>query len=133
MPRSNPIVVLMFAARFASLVESGKKTTTIRPRRKRPIEVTDTLSLRRWSDGAYRSKQVVLGVGTCVHVDRIVIDIEGSRPSMVVNGAKISSQQMREVAIRDGFADALEMVTWFRETHGVLPFEGDLIEWQLRK
>lgn len=133
MPRFNPMVVLMFAARFAPLVESGRKTTTIRPRRKRPIEVTDSLSLRRWSDGAYRSKQIVLGVGTCVHVDHIVIDIVRSRPAIIVNRVKFSSEQMREVAIRDGFSDALEMVTWFRETHGLLPFQGDLIEWQLRK
>lgn len=56
--------VLMFKEQFAEAVKSGTKLQTIRPPRKRPINVNDVLSLRKWTGRPYASKQQCLAIPT---------------------------------------------------------------------
>lgn len=105
--------VLMFQPQFHDAVGSGQKMQTIRPPRKRPVKVGDTLSLRAWIGAPYRSQQRELRVATCTAVDRITIDAQFSDDAE---------------ARRDGFSDAAEMRDWFARVHG-LPFTGDRIAW----
>jgi hypothetical protein len=119
--------VRLFQPRFASLVESGAKTTTIRPTPKRPIRVGDVLDLRTWTGQPYRSKQRKLREAVCTAVRSIEMDCIGgltwlSHVSNYVEAAE-------KVARREGFADRRDMIRWFKETHG-FPFKGVLIEWQ---
>lgn len=107
--------VLMFKEQFAEAVKSGTKLQTIRPPRKRPINVNDVLSLRKWTGRPYASKQQCLAVGACVGVERVQLT-----PKTITD----------ELAVADGFANRDEMIAWFEQTHG-LPFEGVLIRWEL--
>ena len=86
--------ILMFQPRFHDAVAAGEKTQTIRPPRKRPIRVGDSLSLRAWTGAAYRSPQCELRRATCVAASRVVI------------GADFADDGE---ARRDGFGDAAEM------------------------
>lgn len=54
------MTVLLFEPRFWESVATGHKVHSIRPKRKRPINVGDALSLRGWEGKPYRSKQRVL-------------------------------------------------------------------------
>lgn len=111
--------VIMFQPRFAPLVASGVKPYTIRKPRKNPIKVGDKLSLRTWTGKPYRSKQKILRDTVCVNVEPFKMDTHF-----------IWQLGSDDLAKRDGFADAGDMVRWFKDTHG-LPFEGVLIEWKV--
>jgi hypothetical protein len=124
--------VIMFQPRFAPLVASGAKPHTIRKQRKNPIKVGDKLSLRTWLGKPYRSKQKVLREGFCICTRGIEITNLGF--SVSVYGRDkwliLDIESCDKLAKKDGFANAGEMIQWFRDTHG-LPFEGVLIEWSL--
>jgi len=114
--------------RFAALVESGAKRQTIRPPRKRPIKVGDTLDLRKWSGRAYASKQVKLRTAVCEGVITATVDETGVT---LVNGdSKLRLEGVNGLwfAQQDGFHTFADMKDWFESTHG-LPFTGDLIRW----
>lgn len=120
--------VYLFQYRFAPLVESGTKRTTIRPRRKHPTKVGDVLSLRAWTGKPYRSKQRILRSGErCkeVHWFRIYGD---SVIAMELDGRMLEIWETDALAKADGFSCAQDMMTWFRNEHGV-PFQGELIKW----
>jgi hypothetical protein len=118
----------MFQKRFAELVYLGKKLQTIRPLRKRPIRVGDYLSLRRWVDKPYRSKQIVLAEATCSRVAAIEIDETFQEIMFIVDGKRLDQEQWARLARDDGFACTTDMLDWFRDVHG-LPFRGVLISW----
>lgn len=107
--------VLMFKDRFASLVESGEKTRTIRKHAR--CKPGDTLSLRQWTGRPYRSKQRVLRTAICRNVV----------PVLIVPGT--SGAAFEDLAKADGFSSFAEMKRWFAEVHG-LPFEGEMIVWE---
>lgn len=119
--------VIMFQDRFAELVLSGAKRQTVRRVRKRPIKPGDSLSLRKWSGAAYRTKQIPLKEAVCVSVNNVRIDkgkiqvlCSSENPSRIVD--------LDSFAKADGFESWEDMVNWFDKTHG-LPFEGILIRW----
>lgn len=111
--------VIIFQDRFADGVESGAKPHTIRKLRKHPIKAGDHLSLRKWLGKPYQSKQKILRESECLRVTPFEID-----ESFPFSGAG------NELAVKDGFTNARDMVKWFKDTHG-LPFEGVLIEWKI--
>lgn len=121
--------VLMFQHRFAPKVEDGSKPHTIRPNRKRPIKVGDHLSLRKWEDKPYRSKQIVLRESECISARPILIT---SNFVEVDNGFEFfhwgTEETLNKLAVHDGFNNWEEMKEWFINTHN-LPFRGVLIEW----
>ncbi len=120
------MTVVMFQARFAPLVVDGTKTQTIRPERKRPIKAGDLLSLRRWTDKAYRSPQIELARARCIIVDRVEVGML----TIFVGGILLRRRERDAFARADGFSSGMELSDWFENTHG-LPFAGVLIRWEL--
>jgi len=115
--------VVGFSRQFAELVESGQKRQTIRTVRKRAIQVGDELRLYA---GLRQKGARLLGVGRVTEVHPIMI-----AEQYVTNWDTYLStggSHGDAFAELDGFGSALEMVDWFRRTHG-LPFVGVVIRW----
>lgn len=120
----------MFQHRFADRVADGTKLQTIRPPRKRPIVAGDKLSLRKWSDKAYRSPQIVLREATCISCEFVVIgDHISLGNSIVMRNEYLTAIELERFAKADGFDSFAEMFDWFSKTHG-MPFAGVLIQWE---
>lgn len=115
--------VRMFQPRFAPLVESGKKTQTIRAIPKRMPKVGDLLDARKWTGTPYRSPQQKLFVEPkpLTQVAEVIIWPHTAE----VDGVKVD---LDAFARADGFDDFSDMVGWFAEAHE-LPFEGVLFSW----
>lgn len=122
------MAVIMFQQRFADLVQSGKKNQTIRPIGKRKIEAGMKLSLRKWSDKAYRSKQIILKETVCTKVSSITINESFKEFTFIVDGVRLNQEQWSKLCRADGFDCTTDLLKWFEEAHG-LPFEGRLIQW----
>lgn len=121
------MTVLMYHKRFAPPILAGTKTQTIRPDRKRPIEVGDALSHRIWEDVAYRSRQVELLANRCIgtFVIRLTIDFIQIGVGSVISTAS----GLDEFSIRDGFESWAEMRSYWvtGDHHYGFPFTGVLI------
>lgn len=122
------MAVIMFQPRFAALVLNGQKQQTIRPIGKRKIEAGMKLSLRRWEDKPYRSKQVVLKEAVCSKVSSIWISESYQEFTFIVDGVRLNQEQWSALCRADGFDCTTDLLDWFEKTHG-LPFEGRLIQW----
>jgi hypothetical protein len=134
---------LSFQAQFAELVESGKKTHTIRTRRKRPIKVGDPLYL--YQDQRSKNSRK-LGETYCSKVDLISFRLQPDRQtlSMLYGEAhtldfqrKRTQEEIKALAIADGFKDTPEFIEFFfpkkkwEKTPLILPsFSGVLIHWE---
>lgn len=115
-----------FSSEFAPLVGSGEKTQTIRKRRKRPIQVGDTLYLYT----GMRTKQCrKLGEATCTAVETIKI----YPTQQIILGKQILRFSGRwKLAKADGFTGLRDFYAFFRDHYG-LPFTGILIKWEASK
>jgi hypothetical protein len=118
--RGAKVRVITFQPHFATLVQRGAKTQTMR--KKASCEPGDTLSLRQWSGQPYRSKQVLIKEVVCKSVAAVCVD-HGS--GVKVDGKSVGEE---EFAQKDGFKNFCELLVWLDTTHG-LPFHGDLISW----
>ena len=122
--------LLGFQKQFAPLVESGEKRQTVRAYRKdgRNPKVGDRLYLYT----GLRTKQCrKLGEAIAKSVKVIGIDepmfCEDESPIEIVP-LVLLPREAHDLAIRDGFSDLDEMLSFFDKTHG-LPFKGLLIRW----
>jgi hypothetical protein len=122
----------------AGLVESGKKTMTIRAPRKAPTRAGDTLRLTGPVFAGFAKVAANPGRLLRIAVCRSVLPIElrFDRDTSEVISIDIGGQLfVRDVidveafAKLDGFANALEMGRFFRKLHGPGPFRGVLIRW----
>ena len=124
--------IRLFKPQFAVLVESGRKTQTVRPVPKRMPRPGDIIECRYWSGKPYRSKQFWCADGRITRV--VEVRIEAGRvpecPDICCAGSWLDVPEMEAFAAADGFASAAELGRWFHDQHG-LPFEGVLIEWEL--
>ena len=118
--------VRMFQPRFAADVAAGRKLHTIRQTPKILPKVGERISLRQWQGKPYRSKQIVLAESTITRVAKCII--QATWAHVETTGFVRAPGYLNVFARADGFANWLDMVEWFRTTHG-LPFEGMLIEW----
>ena len=115
---------LSFKSQFAGLVQTGKKTQSIRAPRKRPFKVGDTLYLFT----AMRTKQCrQIGEGEVTEIKQV--RIKGG--FIWVDERGLTFAEATAFAIADGFPGVSSLIHWFREQHG-LPFTGALIRWRLR-
>ena len=130
--------LLGFQKQFVESVESGEKRQAIRAYRKdgRDPKVGDRLHLYT----GLRTKQCrKLGEAVCTFSGRFALD--GRRMESIpgawidadatLNGIDLDYTEfssLSEIAKRDGFKDAVPMLEWFDNAHG-LPFEGVLIRW----
>jgi uncharacterized protein YqfB (UPF0267 family) len=117
---------LMFQPQFEPLIVSGRKPHTIRPKRKIPLKVGQTLSLRVWTGKPYRSPQREFLRAT---VEKVVPVHLSLLNDMTVDGVKLTIREQNDLAYHDGFPNADALYLWFLATHG-LPFEGELIHWK---
>lgn len=119
------MTTLMFLKRFLQPILSGHKHQTIRPPRKRPLKIGETLSLRHWEDKAYRSPQVEFAAVRCAGAFAITVDATG------VKLGGIPVEDVHAFARGDGFGNWNEMREFFESRFGYgLPFEGTLIQWE---
>lgn len=118
------MIVKMFQPRFAPLVEAGVKLQTVRPTPKRMPKVGEPISLRAWTGKPYRSKQRVLRESVVTECHPITIHSGGIK----IDGVPKYCSWVIDFAVRDGFKDFGEMLSWFICTHG-LPFTGIVIKW----
>lgn len=130
----NPIEkhthTIMFKPEFSAKILSGEKFQTIRPPRKREIKAGHTLSLRRWEDKPYRSKQLILRECKAVSCSPITILHDGLYVSDDNVGVviKLTDSDALKVARADGFDTVEELIKWFDNVHK-LPFHGEMIRW----
>jgi len=126
-----------FQKRFASKIELGEKTQTIRNRRKdrRDPQVGQTAYLYF----GMRTKSCrKLGEGKITSVETLTIKLNGYCADVYIEavgygqGFPLNYREMENLAKADGFENFDEMYMWFAKTHG-LPFYGFLIKWDKEK
>ncbi len=119
----------LFGDRFADLVESGVKTQTIRSLRRQPPKVGDRLELfRRLANGDARILHDREPVCTSVQRIRIFRNPVTNWTSVELDGERLISIHVRDLALADGFASTVDFLRYF-ERRG-LPFAGVLIKWE---
>jgi len=122
---------LNFKAQFADGVERGIKTNSIRPDRKNPIKIGDTLYLYT----GMRTKQCrKLGEGICTKIEDIMIDfiLEVGAPIILLDGHGLAETSCEVLARKDGFRNAYDFCMFFEKQYN-LPFCGKLFTWELKK
>ncbi|AHF94194.1 hypothetical protein OPIT5_08195 [Opitutaceae bacterium TAV5] len=118
--------VFMFQPRFAPLVESGEKLTTVRLTRKRKVRTGDMIDARAWLGRPYWSAQRELRMARIVQVSKIEMPAFGC---VYLGGRKLPMEEIHALARGDGFPDLLTFFGWFTRTHG-LPFTGTFYRWK---
>jgi len=108
---------------------NGEKRQTIRKLRKRPVKVGETLYLY-WH--LRRKDCELLKVTKCIETFLIEMQfyeewLDSGKPiwrvdQIMSNGtiATLMDHKVEDLAQRDGFANALEMMRWFTKKHGDL-------------
>lgn len=125
------MIAINFKAKFADAVATGKKTQTIRKTNR--FKVGDTLQLYT----GQRTKACrKLGEAVVIHVCKVIISedwIETSSSAGTIDfGAEDTQEALNAFAQKDGFKDFEEMKAFFVAQYGDLPFEGYLIQWELK-
>lgn len=115
-----------FKGQFAELVEQGVKPHTIRPRRKRPTRVGETLYLYT---GMRTRACRKLRIAACTRIRPIEIRTKKEWLTVRLDGQLLSQADIGALARRDGFECAEAFSCFFLETYGP-KFKGELIEWQ---
>ena len=122
-----------FQARFAALVESGRKQQTIRQTAK-GAKPGATAYLYTGQRTANCRK---LGEGVITEVRQIEIGRNGcGEPYANVTGPDgvarhVVHKHLDALAEADGFSSRAEMIEWFEAQYG-LPFRGYLHEWSIK-
>lgn len=136
---------LNFQKQFVPLIESGQKRQTIRPVRKNPIKVGDTLYLFTGlrTKGCKRIIIDPLNLGEkdfqelnyaviCKSVETIKIfysKLTGKEIQIALNGEVLSFNEKITLIVKDGFIKDYNDFEYFFEANYNLPFEGALIKW----
>lgn len=124
-------MVYNFKERFAGLIESGQKITTIRAPRKdgklpKPGEVLKLFT------GMRTKKCRKIGERVCKAIYAVELNFDGiifkARHRHPRDVAYMDLLLLSNIARKDGFGDWIEMRGFFTQVHG-LPFKGYLIEW----
>jgi hypothetical protein len=127
-----------FSENQTGLIESGKKTMTIRAPRKVPTRAGDTLRLTG-PIFAGRAKVAanpgrLLRIAVCRGVHPIELRLHRTTSAVIsidIGGPRfeINVTDVEAFARLDGFANSLEMGRFFRKLHGPGTFRGVLIRW----
>lgn len=121
------MIAINFKAKFADLVATGKKTQTIRQTNR--FKVGDTLQLYT----GQRTKACrKLGEAVVTEVIPVNIYYDGVSFTICDGFFFASNEGTNNFSKKDGFKDFEEMKAFFVDQYGDLPFEGYLIEWQLK-
>jgi len=121
-----------FDAQFADDVRRGRKRRTLR-RSDKGARPGLAVELYR-EDGSAQGP--TLATGVLLQVDPVFLGHDAfGQPIAVIGGPSDSAARLAGAALdafaqEDGFADAEQMLAWFRGRYG-LPFEGFLHAWTL--
>lgn len=103
-----------------------KKHTIRAPRKKRQIRAGDKLHLAIFNRSSSRLQ--FAPTLKCTHIDEIAIHWEifpgQSRVVVLVNGRRLSTDEVRKLAINDGFDSTHDFFQWFNQD-----FKGYIIHW----
>jgi hypothetical protein len=119
-----------FQRQFADDVEHGRKSQTIRAKRRHRPKAGQTAHC---FTGMRTSACRLLGRWPIVHVENVIIDDDRVilMDHSFDDGCLVTDKELDRFARSDGFADWSSMLSWFEKTHG-LPFVGDLVMWDWR-
>lgn len=121
------MVAYNFQPRFAALVESGKKTQTIRrASRKRHAQPDEPVQLYT-GQRTPQCRKLIDPDPTCVRVRPIAIYYPNR---VLVENIPLSEFELHQLAIADGFVDSAEFLSFFVQRDPV--FVGSIIEWQIK-
>jgi hypothetical protein len=115
-----------FKPQFVPLVKSGKKRQTVRATRAdgrvpRPGDVAKLYT------GLRTRNTRLLMAADIIACDPVRIDFE--ERAFVLGGERLRLGTLEQFAKEDGFANATEMIDWFKGTHGPDDFEGFCVRW----
>jgi hypothetical protein len=120
-----------FKKRFAAKVESGEKLHTIRAKRKDGRRPKPEQAMHGYT--GLRTKYTrLLVTATISKVEGISITAGPPAIEVWIDGRKLTSSEIYDLAIADGFVSSSEFLAFFRDEHG-LPFVGDLIHWRFQQ
>ena len=126
----------MFQWRFEGPILSSQKRSTIR--RAARCKPNDVLSLRRWIDKPYRSKQAIIKTAVCRKVTRLTIGISSLHANFwvirhEVDGPHLMNQSnLENLAKIEGFDTVDDLRQWFIDNRDLKPgigFECEQIQW----
>lgn len=124
------MVAYSFQRRFVDPIRMGRKTQTVRGRRKRHARPGEALQLYT---GMRTKCCELIGRATC---DKVVpIDLhftEGESNDFIeLDGVRLTGARLFDFARADGFEAWPELREFWRVQHGpVILFEGVMIEWK---
>lgn len=110
-----------FNPRFVPCIESGRKTHTIRAKRRYADAVGSTLYLYT---GLRQKGARLIRKTECTAVHEIIIYSENG--GIAVDGVRLGSDECHALAVSDGFTSFSEMLLFWK---GRLPFVGNIIHW----
>jgi hypothetical protein len=113
-----------FKPQFVEPIQSGQKSTTIRPPRRRPTRAGDILYLYT---GMRTKKCRHIGIHRCVKVEPVVIHPD--KMDMRIGGLACTNRAIADIAQADGFASAKAFFQFFEKTYGTGQLDMELIEW----
>ena len=117
-----------FKKQFAEAVKSGKKRCTMRAERKDGRTPSAKVEAKLYT--GMRSRECrLLRVVYIRRVRPVTMEFRDDGNTIIHLGDEyLNQEEMRQLALRDGFSSIAEMRGFFRETHGER-FSGHLIEW----
>lgn len=121
--------LLNFMAVMAPKVESGRKRQTMRPKRKRPIRVGDTLRLYT---GLRHTGARLLGTAICIETTPVVLSAKWMRlgsTSTDIHFYDYDSLEAERFARADGFNSPASMRSFFFTQYKSNRVELDCIKW----
>jgi hypothetical protein len=114
-----------FKSRFVEPIQSGEKNTTIRPCRKRPTRIGDTLYL---FTGQRTKACRKIGVYRCKNVTPLIIYPQ--LMSIYRDGYLISIAALKLISVNDGFSSLKDFFCFFRDQYGPVRLIMELITWE---
>lgn len=111
-----------FMPRFAGLVATGRKTTTIRKPRKREPECGDICRFWTWSNRPYNSPQWLVGYGIAVSIETIMLTMDKGKMRILLGKSRMvrgwgddefcdEPERVESVVIRDTSEPMLDIGT----------------------
>ena len=114
-----------FKSRFVEPIQSGEKNTTIRPCRKRPTRIGDTLYL---FTGQRTKACRKIGVYRCKNVTPLIIYPMLMRVDC--DGKMMTIAARKLLSLNDGFSTLEDFFCFFRDQYGPVRLIMELITWE---
>ena len=126
MTTDKEVIEILFKKDLVPAIRAGTKVCTIRDELR--CGPGDLLSLRYWGGEPEGTEQVEAALVRCDFVCPFSIPNKPSISWFLLDDQQMTRPQMDLLAVHDGFADAVQMLDWFKANYGV-PFKGFLIRW----